>query len=86
MRDEVAVVVEHRRDQARAAVRADLHVGLALVETARGDVQQREIVRLRKARHRLEDLGEAGDVFELLRQLLEEGFDVHRASLVKSGV
>ena len=58
-------------------VRADLHVGLALVEAAGSDVQQGEIVWLRETRHRFEDLGEAGDVFELLGELTEEAVDVH---------
>ena len=47
-------------------VRADLDVALAVAETARGDVQEREVVRLREPGHGLEDLGEARDVLELL--------------------
>ena len=44
------VVLEHRRDERRPVIRADLDVALARLEAARCDVQQREVVRAREAR------------------------------------
>ncbi len=92
-RDELAGVAEHRGDQARAAVGADLHVRLAFAEAARSDVQEREVVRLREARDGFEHLGEAEvarlvaerEVVELGGELAEKAIDVHRASLKQSG-
>ena len=84
-RDEVGIALEHRRDERRPVIRADLDVALARLEAARRDVQQSEVVRARKTGHRLEDLGEAhvarqlapGELVERFAQPIEERIGLH---------
>ena len=84
----VAVVTQHRRDQARSVIHADLDVALFGPETGRGEVEEGEVVLQCEVRDLLDNRSEAPvdgmlgmrEFPEERREIVEKALGVHGVS------